>query len=586
MKTLRLLILFLIISVNAIGQATPDWTRVHDAAADTAQLIPCKSIYDNYGNLIVVSSYYKSSPSGVTARIHIYKYDLGGNVLWSDVYDHNGTSQPRAFDVTVDQMDNIYIAGGLVGLQNPQPLVIKYDSTGAFQWEIDSFNNITTGVFRNIAFHNSKVFVSGDGLAVCMDNGTAIWSNPIICTDMIVDATDRIIVTSFPQPTSTLFRFLSNGAIDLSIATIPRAKVTMDTNNNIYLLSEIPNYELVKFNSSGVFQWNVTAFPAAPPFGDIGYDVVTDGSGNVYAVGLQDSMFKFDPTGALIWSRSLNGLDDYITKAQIYSTDLLFVGGSFSTLGGFDQGVAAYNSNGVRVWFGTHNSNNQQEFVVDMAVGVAGVFLLGDSVSGTILTKFTSPFITHVDYGFVCVDSIWYDPNNPNIINVTIYNGNVGQMNYPSVQIVSQEGDTIGNPGNFVNYFAQLGNGSQTYTDTILVAGITNWSNYTFVMNEGFGDTSAVIELCAVTKITGTEESVFETASVFPNPVENMINLTGLKAGNYLAVLRNQLGQSVRSLTASMTEEFQMPVNDLSSGIYFLTILSGKAAKTFKVVVQ
>src|SRR5574339_671482 len=80
-----------------------------------------------------------------------------------------------------------------------------------------------------------------------------------------------------------------------------------------------------------------------------------------------------------------------------------------------------------------------------------------------------------VNYSLVCVDSVWYS-SNPLFINVRIYNGDTLHMNYPSVQIVSPANDTIGNPSNFVNYFAQLGNTYQTYTDTMTQPGIPDFS--------------------------------------------------------------------------------------------------------------
>src|SRR6185295_9516294 len=91
---------------------------------------------------------------------------------------------------------------------------------------------------------------------------------------------------------------------------------------------------------------------------------------------------------------------------------------------------------------------------------------------------------------------VWYDPVNPGLINVSVFNGNVSHLNYPSVQIVSPGGDTISNVNNFVNFFAHPGNMYQTYTDTIIVPGITDFTGYTFLMNELFGDTTAVIDWC------------------------------------------------------------------------------------------
>src|SRR5689334_10446099 len=86
-----------------------------------------------------------------------------------------------------------------------------------------------------------------------------------------------------------------------------------------------------------------------------------------------------------------------------------------------------------------------------------------------------------IDFNQICVDSVYYDPVNPDLIHITIYNGSSNSINYPVVQIIESDGDTISNLSLALSFFAHPVGYTQTYTDSITVSGIVDFSNYTFV---------------------------------------------------------------------------------------------------------
>jgi hypothetical protein len=182
-----------------------------------------------------------------------------------------------------------------------------------------------------------------------------------------------------------------------------------------------------------------------------------------------------------------------------------------------------------------------------------------------------STYAQQVNYNLVCVDSVWYEPGNPLFINVRIYNGDTVSMNYPSVQIVSPANDTISNPSNFVNYFAQGGNILQTYTDTITQTGITDFSNYTFLMSEGFGDTTVVIHLCALLSV---EELQANNLNIFPNPANDKLYIISDAKTGVLKIY-DTLGNNIlnRSVPA---DSLAIDVSRFASGIYLLVITDNK----------
>jgi len=189
-----------------------------------------------------------------------------------------------------------------------------------------------------------------------------------------------------------------------------------------------------------------------------------------------------------------------------------------------------------------------------------------------------------IDYSLVCVDSAWYDPGNPQFINVTIFNGNVDHLNYPSVQIVSPTGDTIGNPSNLVNFFAQLGNTYQTYSDTITIPGITDFSNYTFLISEGFGDTTVVINWCNVTSVHYMQSFDF---NMYPNPASSILYIQIPEINDeYTLTVLNMQGEKIVYKELPIEKIYALDVSAWAKGMYLIMISDGKTIHPVKFLKQ
>lgn len=187
------------------------------------------------------------------------------------------------------------------------------------------------------------------------------------------------------------------------------------------------------------------------------------------------------------------------------------------------------------------------------------------------ISKIITTIVDTVNYNLVCVDSVWYDPGNKTLINVRVFNGDVNNLNYPSVQIVSPTNDTVGNPNNFVNFFAQLGNTFTVYTDTITDSTITNFSNYTFLINEGFGDTTAVIQWCGTVGIT---ESANESLIIFPNPAKEFLTIeVPFQNKNTRIIIYNLKGEEVFNKILSGEFSERIDLSHISSGVYLIHLV-------------
>lgn len=565
MKRIILITTLVSILVFAHAQVQPQWTQTINTLPDSAYLLPVKVLTDANSDVIVLCTY--SPSTGVDNKIVLHKYDGFGSLIWTYTFNNSSTGSPRGFDMVLDSAGNIYVAGGFMDAPY-DPLLMKVRSSGTVDWLVNGVSAQINSNFNQLFLVHNRLYAgASDGIAVLDLNGNEDWSVNTSVNRMAVDHYGQTIISSYSGG-ANLFRYDINGNVNLSDTTIDARRICIDNHNNILLLSDISSYVLVKYDSAGTFAWQKDSLPMAPPFGDIGFEVLTDLYDDVILVGINDSIYKFSSSGSLKWIRSMNGLDSYRISAKMIG-NLLLIAGSIDNGGQRDVGVGLFNLYGIQNWSGAYNSNNFQEFSVDVEMDGAGVYVLEDSSSSTSLLRFEVPFFSvPVNYSLVCVDSVWYDTVNPGMINVNVFNGDIAHMNYPSVMIISPSGDTISNRNNDVNFFAHIGNTSQVYTDSINILGITDFTGYTFVISEGFGSSSAIIHSCATLSV----EDIFENPiRVFPNPFTDRITIDIENDSRLSVSLIDQFGRHIFSRNISEGEK-TIDVSGLAPGMYFLQV--------------
>ncbi|MBK6398908.1 MAG: hypothetical protein IPF75_11755 [Bacteroidetes bacterium] len=450
---LTLITIFIQLNVNA--QSTPLWTQTMNTLPDSSYLLPIQTKVDVFGNVVTLSTDY-SIMFPITQKIYLRKFNTDGNIIWTKTFDNSGIGNPRGYALEVDSSANVYVAGGL--MDSDTPLLIKLNSSGNVVWQRDSTTTISAGSYQQMIMKNGLLYLrSTAGIAVYDYFGNEQWSvGGIIPIYIAVDNVGRVIASVVAGATN-LFRFNTDGSIDFNAVTIDAANIAIDYQNNIYLINNYGTYNLVRFDSSGTFSWIKPDIAVCPPFGDISVELIVDWDQDIIAIGLNDSMYKYNYNGDFEWQRSMNGLDSYRISSSLFSQNYILIAGAIQ--GPIDNNVrvATFDVMGNQNWFGDYNSNSVQEFPVDMAFDDSGIYILEDSMSSSDLIKFDYPFVAGmpVDYSLVCVDSVWYDTLNPIYINVRIFNGNFAHMNYPSVQIVSPQGDTISNKIGWVNFTIQ-----------------------------------------------------------------------------------------------------------------------------------
>ncbi len=78
---------------------------------------------------------------------------------------------------------------------------------------------------------------------------------------------------------------------------------------------------------------------------------------------------------------------------------------------------------------------------------------------------------------------------------------------------------------------------------------------------------------------------MLHSVAVFPNPVQDVINIKSEEMFEYLNVqLINLLGSVVMEESFPLISELKLPVESVANGIYFLRLTSDKGSKTMKII--
>jgi hypothetical protein len=583
-KTVSILLLLITAQLSLAQNQQPLWVADINALPDTvSHITPVKILTDVNGNIYTLSNFMNTNiPNSPDYKVYLRKYNMQGNVLWTYI---SSNALPRAFDMAIDNNGNCYIVGGLMSPIANQPFVMKVTNNGTLSWQQNGNNSFNLDWYNKIILKQNMLYLSSSlGIVKYSLGGVEQWSNNYSNSCMAVDNIGQVVFSGYSN-VNTLFRLDNNGNINLSDSTINAQHIAIDSNNDIYLIAceSFPGtYNLVKYNNNGIQQWSYNQFPVSPPFGDFAMELLVDGSNNLWAIGLQDSMFCFSPQGNLNWAKSMHGLDNYMIATNL-NWNSVFIVGSTPSFGGFSITATLFNSLGNPSWTTTYNGVvNGQEFAQDIFYDGNGLYLLENLEQNTRLIKYADPLSNNnVNFNDICVDSVWYDIASNNRINVRIFNNNLGFINYPSLQILAPTGDTISNHNNSVNFFGQEFNTYQTYTDSISVTGITDFSSYTFLLSVAFADTTGQISWCSSTTKIEIFES--ETLKIFPNPVSSFLHINS-SSSNLKYSIFSSLGVEVLSNSITSNQGAMFDFSYLASGLYFMKVDDGHKIITRKII--
>lgn len=283
-----------------------------------------------------------TSSGGINQDILVARFDKAGELKWAKRFGESSVDAGVA--VAVDATGNVYLTGIVDG-------------------------NTDFGGGPRISTGGQDYFV-----AKFDPNGAHVWSQIYgsssfdDVSDIAVDGSGNVFVTGSFQ----------------SVATLGGPNVVSAGSADIYL---------VKYNSAGVWQWNVTAGSVAY---EEGKSVAVDASGSVYATGYflntvgfsgttlvsagSSDIFlvKYGSGGGLQWSQRRGGTGEdqawqtafdpagHVVVTGYFSGTTNLGGGNLASAGSYDIFLAKYNLSGIHQW--SYRFGGPGE---DLGVGVA-----------------------------------------------------------------------------------------------------------------------------------------------------------------------------------------------------------------------
>lgn len=390
-------------------------------------------VTDNSGNIIVTGFVDDKGNDILTI-----KYNPSGDTLWTRKYDYIGEDE-QANSVAVDASDNIYITGQSdsdpSGTTNDDIITIKYNPAGAEQW-VMRYNGSGNGNDRasDIIVVSGNVYLTGrtdngaddDFITIKYTSaGVQQWlktndggAGNDRAVAMISDASGNIILTGrsdngndddyltvkYNAAGSELWSMVFDGA---GAGNDRPAAIAVDGSGNVFVCGQsdgdptaLKNYDFVtvKYSSSGTEQWN-KAYNGSGNGEDIPIAICVDNSGNVFVAGESDTdpsatavnidyaTVKYNSSGVLQWSKTLNGSynsDDKATAMLVNSSgNILVTGGSINNITMKDAVTVQYDNSGNVIWSKTlsgvgDNSDNSNAITTDAA---GNIYIAGYSVN-------------------------------------------------------------------------------------------------------------------------------------------------------------------------------------------------------------
>ena len=266
-------------------------------------------------------------------------YEYEWNRTWG------GSDFEYGHAVAVDSSDNMYLAGitNSFGAGYSDMVIVKYDSSGVKQWNFTWGGSDFDEGYAIVVDSSDDVYLAGNTFSFGTGN-----------SDMVLVKYDSSGMLQWNRTWGGSANDYGEG-------------IAVDSSDNIYLAGITNSFGagssdmvLVKYDSSGVQQWNRTWGGSS---GDSGNAVAVDSLDNIYVVGSTSSfgdiygdmvMVKYNGSGVQQWNRTWGGSDyDNGFGIEVDSSHNIYLVGITDTIpgaGGWNMVLVKYDSSGVWQW--------------------------------------------------------------------------------------------------------------------------------------------------------------------------------------------------------------------------------------------
>lgn len=356
------------IKYNAAG--IEQWAARHQGTSNNAANA---IVVDKHGNVIVTGQ--------CDGNFVTIKYNAGGREEWHSGFAETNNSQGLATALALDPGGNVYVTGMYEGLGYPEFLTIKYNSTGAREWEafykgseLCNWNTATA-----LALDDSgNVYVTGE-------SGFYYEENELTREDI-----DFATIKYSPAGEAKwIARY--GPAYECSYATA----LKVDRAGNVFVTGQDRHdYATVKYDAAGNQQW-VTYFNGTGDADEVATNLAIDEAGNVlvtgWSIGAQyDKDYvtvKYNSAGFEQWARRESHPSNSFDVAASLALDEngnVYVTGSSQNTGNAARPPAEwatlmYNAVGELKWIARDQQvRNFQNAAAKLAVDAAGnVYVIG-----------------------------------------------------------------------------------------------------------------------------------------------------------------------------------------------------------------
>lgn len=466
---------------------------------------------------------------------NIYKFDSNGDLLWSKSFGNSPNSINSSVSV-IDHEDNIIIAGVFF-----------------YQFEFDNFKKDINRAANFVLKLNGK-------------NGELIWfkiiSETIYTNDLIID---KIEIDN------------DNNIYVAAVSML----FNIDILNQSFFNDRTPNNLLLKVRNDGKFEWvksistpwlNIAGSTSVLKFNPIKNQIIAIQSQGGFSTSSTCKFMNFDN---LIQTIDLNGT--IVSKHQILTSDLGGItGASFNKNGemlvhGYYRGSIYFpNKTFTTKTYRNCNKNEQFTYIYDFELNkIKSSFSSNDDAFYTFEMKSNSDYIYAIGY------------NENEQLEMRKYN---------------HKGTLIGfkkfNQFQKFNFYSNYKYLSFDVTDSFIVITANNFKTdnaySVFPLDNTVAFNSLGIlkikDLDWETPIVNNTTDIFRLL-VYPNPTNNFLFIESNESLIDYKIV-NMLGQTIKTNTFENDVLSRIDVNDLSSGIYFISISFKDKVETVKFIKQ
>ena len=370
---------FATIKYDAAGNTV--WSKFYDGGAfenDIARVV----CVDGAGNVYVTGSARLTDSTGlVFATI---KYNSAGTQQW---VRHTNVGNDSPMDMKIDAAGNVYVTGYLLYHPYGRVVTVKYNSSGTQQWLV-TYNPVANSFYGGYFLEvdaSGNLYIGGHQGAI--DNGQ------IHLLKYNSSGTFQWVRTYSSGGTVGAGDFVNDMAIDASANIYLTGQVKGMSG------SSGPDMVTLKYNSAGTLQWaqkfNGTAnnTDMARCIGvDASGNVYTGGVTYVSANNSDIALVKYNSAGTQQWLRTINGQGNSHDAANDLILDaagnIFLTGQSTGLSTGYNYITARYSPSGTQVWLQTYlGPGNEHDYANVIAPGTNGLVYVTGYSEGTTTGK-------------------------------------------------------------------------------------------------------------------------------------------------------------------------------------------------------